>query len=83
MENKYTVDSISQGLARLLSWDEGQDIYAELRELPPGTGEGDILFLELAEGRIRKARLDKGETRSQRQKIEGLLTKLKSKNRPK
>lgn len=83
MEYKYTVDSISQDLARLLPWGDGEEIYAELRELPPGTGEGDILFLKLAEGRITGARLDRSETKLQRDKVETLLEKLKNKNRPK
>ncbi|MTI94586.1 MAG: DUF3006 domain-containing protein [Firmicutes bacterium] len=78
----YTVDSITQGLARLLLREAEQVQHVvPVADLPKGTGEGDIIEAEIVDGQIVRALSKPDETLAQKQKIQAKLDKLKRKGK--
>lgn len=77
---KYTVDSISDGMAALLlRKDETVRCTVSLQQLP-GVREGDIISAEISSGQVVRFRIEEGETEAARARIKAKLEKLKKRS---
>lgn len=76
----YTVDSIGDGVARLLlRRDESIVVSVPSHELP-GVREGDIISAEIEAGRVVRFVLEEAETAAAKERIEAKLAKLKKRS---
>ncbi len=76
----YTVDSIGDGMARLLlRRDEAIVLMVPSQELP-GVGEGDIISAEIVAGRVIRFVLEEEKTAAAKERIEAKLAKLKNRS---
>lgn len=78
---KYTVDVITEGLAKLLL-QENEDIHivVPVSQLPAGVKEGSIIYAEVqSNGQVIQAVIETKETVVQNEKVQKLLEKLKNK----
>ena len=80
MIKKYTVDEIiNKRYAVLLERpDETSKVDIKLSDIPIKIHEGDILKLDIKEGAILFAEIDKEETNKQRAEVQNLIDDLKN-----
>ncbi|MCL5772528.1 MAG: DUF3006 domain-containing protein [Actinobacteria bacterium] len=80
MIKKYTVDEIiNKRFAVLLERpDETSKIDIKLSDIPIKIHEGDILKLDIKDGAILFAEIDKEETKKQREEVQNLIDDLKN-----
>jgi hypothetical protein len=79
---KYTVDEIIDNkFAVLLERpDETSKIDIKLSDIPIKIHEGDIIKLDIQDGTVIYAEIDKEETEKQRQEVQNLIDDLKNKS---
>jgi translation initiation factor IF-1 len=82
MIKKYTVDEIIDNkFAVLLERpDETSKIDIKLSDIPIKIQEGDIIKLEIKDGAVTYAEIDKEETEKQRQEVQTLIDELKNRS---
>ena len=80
MIKQYTVDEIiDKRFAVLLERpDETSKIDIKLSDIPIKIHEGDILKLDIKNGAILFAEIDKEETKQQREEVQNLIDDLKN-----
>ena len=80
MIKKYTVDEIiNKRYAVLLERpDETSKVDIKLSDIPIKIHEGDILKLDIKDGAILFAEIDKEETNKQREEVQNLIDDLKN-----
>ena len=80
MIKKYTVDEIiNKRYAVLLERpDETSKVDIKLSDIPIKIHEGDILKLDIKDGAILFAEIDKEETNKQRAEVQNLIDDLKN-----
>ena len=80
MIKKYTVDEIIDNkFAVLLERpDETSKIDVKLSDIPIKIHEGDILNLDIKNGVVLFAEIDKEETKKQREEVQNLIDDLKN-----
>lgn len=80
MIKKYTVDEIiDKKFAVLLERpDETSKIDIKLSEIPIKINEGDILKLDIKDGAVLFAEIDKEETKQQREEVQNMIDDLKN-----
>lgn len=80
MIKKYTVDEIiNKRYAVLLERpDETSKVDIKLSDIPVKIHEGDILKLDIKDGTILFAEIDKEETNKQRAEVQNLIDDLKN-----
>lgn len=80
MIKQYTVDEIiNKRFAVLLERpDETSKIDIKLSDIPIKIHEGDILKLDIKDGAILFAEIDKEETKKQREEVQNLIDDLKN-----
>lgn len=79
---KYTVDSISDGVVRLLlRRDESDSLFIPAEQLS-GVKEGDIISARIQDGKVLEYVVEVQETASAKAKIQEKLDKLRNRPRP-
>ncbi|MHB8276158.1 MAG: DUF3006 domain-containing protein [Candidatus Humimicrobiaceae bacterium] len=80
MIKKYTVDEIiNKRFAILLERpDETSKIDINLNDISIKIHEGDIIKLDIKDGAVIFAEIDKEETKKQRQEVQNLIDELKN-----
>ena len=80
MRKKYTVDEIIDDKYAVLldREDESKKLDILLSDLPIKVKDGDIVELELKNGRVIFAKVDREETERERKKVRKLIERLKS-----
>lgn len=80
MIKKYTVDEIidKKFVVLLERPDETSKIDIKLSDIPIKINEGDILKLDIKDGAILFAEIDKEETKKQREEVQNLIDDLKN-----
>ena len=80
MIKRYTVDEIIDNkFAVLLERpDETSKIDVKLSDIPIKIHEGDIIKLDIKDGTVTYAEMDKEETEKQRQEVQNLIDELKN-----
>ena len=80
MIKKYTVDEIIDNkFAVLLERpDEISKIDIKLSDIPIKIREGDIIKLDIKDGAVLFAEIDKEETKEQREEVQNLIDDLKN-----
>lgn len=80
---KAAVDRIESKLAVLLVGDDERRLNVPLSSLPKRVKEGDWLRIELRGHEVVQAEIDIEETQRRKQRVEGLLEKLRRKGNSK
>jgi len=82
MIKKYTVDEIIDNkFAVLLERpDETSKIDVKLSDIPIKIHDGDIIKLDIKDGAVIYAEIDKEETEKQRQEVQTLIDELKNRS---
>ncbi|MFJ8065259.1 DUF3006 domain-containing protein [Psychrobacillus sp. NPDC096426] len=76
--NRYTLDRVEGELAVFLKYPgETETLHIPISELDEGIKEGDIVLISI-ENDIYKVKRLAEETENQREKVRGLLEKLKN-----
>jgi Protein of unknown function (DUF3006) len=80
-EGKYVVESIENGLVKLLL-SEGEEIEAVVKreEFPHSIKQGDILKVKFIDGKLTSIPLE-SETEKRREQAKSLMEKLLNKNK--
>ena len=82
MKKKYTVDEIIDGKFAVLldRQDESKKIDVALSDIPIKVSEGDIINLELKDGKVISAEINIVETENARNEARDLIEELKKKS---
>ena len=76
--NKYTLDRVEGELAVFLKYpNETESLHIPISELDEELKEGDIVLISIVDATYKVERLVE-ETEKQREKVRGLLDRLKS-----
>lgn len=77
---RYTVDSITDGMVSLLLRRDEAVRCTVSQEQLPGVREGDIISVEIRGTMVSRFRLEAGETESVKARIEEKLQRLKNRS---